>query len=280
MQPYPPLQTLLAAAVLRRAGFRVEVCDVTLEKPEEKLTSRHATRLAPCLVVVCEDDFNFLSARCACRAIVSLPSGRLDAARDTDAWRAVHGSDSTDHVDRLSRCGFRLRADRRSGGDTAASLPPVQIGAIARVWPTASESGTQRTIAAADCRRTLMRCLPPAWDLIDMERLPERLDSAAWLLLPESGLQPGLSLSLQLVREANLRQQLPCPVATRRCPGDAALSKQHYAPDHIWFADDIFALSARWTREFAGAVQELDARSPVQDAIPLRPDDPRNSGGS
>lgn len=40
--------------------------------------------------------------------------------------------------------------------------------------------------------------------------------------------------------------------------------KKRYAPDHIWFADDIFAISARWTEEFANAVDELDAAIPFK----------------
>jgi radical SAM superfamily enzyme YgiQ (UPF0313 family) len=36
------------------------------------------------------------------------------------------------------------------------------------------------------------------------------------------------------------------------------------APDHIWFADDIFALSAPWTREFAEEVERLGARIPFK----------------
>ena len=40
--------------------------------------------------------------------------------------------------------------------------------------------------------------------------------------------------------------------------------KQTLQPDNIWFADDIFALSPRWTSEFANAVGELDARIPFR----------------
>ena len=40
--------------------------------------------------------------------------------------------------------------------------------------------------------------------------------------------------------------------------------KTTVAPDQIWFADDIFALSGEWTREFAEAVEELDARIPFK----------------
>ena len=60
MQPYPPLQTLLAAAVLRQAGLSVALCDVTFERPERKIETALDV-CSPKLLVVCEDDFNFLS---------------------------------------------------------------------------------------------------------------------------------------------------------------------------------------------------------------------------
>src|SRR5205085_8700704 len=40
--------------------------------------------------------------------------------------------------------------------------------------------------------------------------------------------------------------------------------KDAFRPDHIWFADDIFALSPRWTVEFAGAVEALGASLPFK----------------
>jgi anaerobic magnesium-protoporphyrin IX monomethyl ester cyclase len=40
--------------------------------------------------------------------------------------------------------------------------------------------------------------------------------------------------------------------------------KQRFHPDHLWFADNIFALSPHWTREFADAVESLDARIPFK----------------
>jgi radical SAM superfamily enzyme YgiQ (UPF0313 family) len=36
--------------------------------------------------------------------------------------------------------------------------------------------------------------------------------------------------------------------------------KDLFQPDQIWFADDIFGLSARWTREFAACVEQRNAR--------------------
>src|SRR6202012_5246557 len=40
--------------------------------------------------------------------------------------------------------------------------------------------------------------------------------------------------------------------------------KTRFAPDHIWFADDIFALSRQWTSRFADAVEQLDAQVPFK----------------
>jgi radical SAM superfamily enzyme YgiQ (UPF0313 family) len=40
--------------------------------------------------------------------------------------------------------------------------------------------------------------------------------------------------------------------------------KRAYAPDHVWFADDIFALSGKWTTEFATAVESLSASIPFK----------------
>src|SRR6478672_1429793 len=66
MQPYPPLQTLLAAAVLRQHGIEVALFDSTLNAPEEGFLAA-LERHQPRLVVVCEDDFNFLSKMCLLR---------------------------------------------------------------------------------------------------------------------------------------------------------------------------------------------------------------------
>src|ERR1019366_2051619 len=66
MQPYPPLQTLLAAACLRREGYSVALFDPALAEPEagfEQALALHQPRL----VAVCEDNFNFLTKMCLLR---------------------------------------------------------------------------------------------------------------------------------------------------------------------------------------------------------------------
>src|SRR5688572_9381774 len=66
MQPYPPLQAIMAAASLRRAGFDVAFFDSTLREPKEGFRDAFA-RHQPRLVFLCEDNFNFLTKMCLTR---------------------------------------------------------------------------------------------------------------------------------------------------------------------------------------------------------------------
>ena len=66
MQPYPPLQTLVAAACLRRQGYSVALFDSTFEDPESRLRARLGSSSAA-MVAVCEDNFNFLTKMCLLR---------------------------------------------------------------------------------------------------------------------------------------------------------------------------------------------------------------------
>src|SRR4051794_35952190 len=96
MQPYPPLQTLIAAACLRADGFEVALFDATLEAPEQGF--RHALeRHKPRLIVICEDNFNFLTKMCLTRNR-ELAWFMCGAAQQAGVPVAVNSSDASDHV--------------------------------------------------------------------------------------------------------------------------------------------------------------------------------------
>jgi len=63
MQPYPPLGTLYAATALRAAGISVAVFDTTFAEPLtgfRTMLQKHQ----PKIVVIYEDDFNFVTKMC------------------------------------------------------------------------------------------------------------------------------------------------------------------------------------------------------------------------
>src|ERR1700682_3632298 len=104
MQPYPPLETLLAAACLRRAGYEVALFDATLESPEsgfERALERHQPRL----VAVCEDNFNFLTKMCLTRNR-ELAWWMARTARQEGIPAIVNGPDAADRAPDYLRAGF------------------------------------------------------------------------------------------------------------------------------------------------------------------------------
>jgi anaerobic magnesium-protoporphyrin IX monomethyl ester cyclase len=261
MEPYPPLQTLLAAAVLREAGLAVGVCDIALNSPEETL-AKAIQAAAPCLVVVCEDDFNFLTKMCLSRNR-ALAFGTANLARKHNCASVVHGSDSTDCIEEYLQAGFNYVAIgevEETLLELATGKPPDQVAGLAYRDPATGK--TRRTLPRK--LRTQLDDLPiPAWDLIDLNGYRD-------LWLAHHGY-----FSLNLVSSRG------CPFRCNWCakpiwgnnyhvrPAASVAAemlhlKARYAPDHIWFADDIFALSARWTGEFADALEHLGTRIPFR----------------
>src|SRR5579863_3765576 len=105
MQPYPPLGTLYAAALLRSVGVSVALFDTMLNNPEngfEAALNRHRPRV----VVVYEDNFNFLTKMCLTR-MREVAYHILEVSRRAGATVLVNGSDASDHALDYLRKGFR-----------------------------------------------------------------------------------------------------------------------------------------------------------------------------
>jgi radical SAM superfamily enzyme YgiQ (UPF0313 family) len=261
MEPFPPLQTLLAAALLRECGIRVTVCDIALSSPEETLT-KAIRDSAPCLVAVCEDNFNFLTKMCLSRnRELAFWTARL--AHEHGCLSAVNGSDSTDHIEDFLNAGFDyvlIGEVEETLQELAGGKSPQEVSGLA--YRDVRTGRTRHTRPRP--LRTQLDALPmPAWDLISLDRYRE-------LWLTHHGY-----FSLNLVSSRG------CPFRCNWCAKpiwgnnyhvrsafavaqEMLHLKTHYAPGHIWFADDIFALSARWTKEFADAVEELGASIPFK----------------
>src|SRR5215469_4667941 len=104
MQPYPPLGTLYAAALLRSAGLSIALFDTMLTDPEkhfEEVLSRYKPRV----VVIYEDNFNFLTKMCLTR-MRGLAFRLLELAQKANAVVLANGSDATDHTQDYLRQGF------------------------------------------------------------------------------------------------------------------------------------------------------------------------------
>jgi anaerobic magnesium-protoporphyrin IX monomethyl ester cyclase len=261
MQPYPPLQTLLAAAALRQAGLEVALFDSNLNNPLEGFEAA-LEQHSPRLVAVCEDDFNFLSKMCLTR-------NREVAFRMAEIVRqrrgvvsVVHGSDATDHLGAYFDAGF----DFAIVGEVENTLLELAQGApvdgIAGLARRGSHHGSRQYAPRA--LRVNLDSLPmPAWDLIDAEQYRQAWVSAhgyfSLNLVSSRGCPYSCNWCAKPIYGNNYRVRSPQLVAE-----EMLRVKTTFAPDHIWFADDIFALSAKWTLAFADAAETLNARVPFK----------------
>src|SRR3954447_24145591 len=170
MQPYPPLQTIMVASLLRDAGYSVALCDVTFESPEEKI-QRSIDEHRPRLLAVYEDGFNFLNKMCLSRNR-ELAYAMAQMARSENIKAVVHGPDASDHVADYLAAGFDYVL---LGEGETTLLELVQgrpVGTIAGLAFRTQHGEPQYT-----GRRELLRDLDsfsqPAWDLVDIERYRE-----------------------------------------------------------------------------------------------------------
>ena len=257
MQPYPPLQTLNAAALLRRDGHEVAFFDCTFDR--DFIPTLDARR--PDLIVVCEDNFNFLTKMCLLENR-ELAFAMAAAARERGIPAIVNSSDSTNNPRAYLAAGF----DRVILGELEHTLSEVCRDPRQRVPGSAWWSAHDARIEYGPTRSPVMDLdeLPmPAWDLLDIEAYRR-----AWI-----DAHGYFSLNLAASRGCPYR----CNWCAKPMHGDAY--RQHspdriaaemervqelFAPDQLWFADDIFGLSGKWAREFASCVERRGVRIPFR----------------
>ncbi|MFL6416030.1 MAG: B12-binding domain-containing radical SAM protein [Bryobacteraceae bacterium] len=260
MQPYPPLQTMMAASLLRDAGYVVEFCDVTFDAPLEKIR-RSVQQRRPRLLAVYEDGFNFLNKMCLSRNR-EVAYAMAQVARSEDIKAAVHGPDASDHVREYLKAGFDyvlLGEGEPTLLELAQERPPAAIAGLAFF----DDDGQVQYTGRRELLKHLDAFPPAAWDLIDVEQY-----RAAWQakhgffslnMVSSRGCPFRCNWCAKPVYGDTYRVRNPRLVAE-----EVLYLKQSFRPDHIWFADDIFSISNRWTAEFTNAIEEFQAQTPFK----------------
>ncbi|HYW13563.1 MAG TPA: radical SAM protein [Longimicrobium sp.] len=282
MRPYSPLATLITAAVLRERGHGVALFDAMLA-PGTDAFVRMLDDVRPRIVALVEDSFNFLTKMCTLRMRESALA-MVRAAHAAGCRVVVNGSDASDHPALYLAAGADavLLGDPESGVPELAELwlrdPGAALDGVAGLALPAEPAAAGRlTVLAGGCglrgdatvRRTAPRAavrdldaLPlPAWDLVDAEAYRRAWTGAhgrlSWNVVTSRGCPYGCNWCAKPLFGRRYDQRSPGDVAA-----EIRLLKETVAPDHLWFADDIFGLTAEWIQAFADEVARLDARTP------------------
>ncbi len=252
-QPYPPLATLLAGAVMQEAGFDVTLFDVALEDDPTVIKSS-LKQQQPTYFIIYDDGFNYLTKMCL--TVMREAAFKMsEMAKQQGCTVIISSSDSIDHYEKYFEHGVDY-VIRGEGEKTLKELlntlenkakPNTVLGVAYQ------ENGKIITTSPRAVMRDLDSLPQPAWNLIDLE--PYR---QIWL--KHHGY---FSLNIATTRG--------CPYKCNWCAkpiyGNRYNSRSpkkvvaeieylltHYQPTHFWMCDDIFGLKPKWIKEFRDEV--------------------------
>jgi len=275
-RPYPPLGTLYAGGTLRAAGWRVALFDAMLADGPEAFEAALAAH-RPRLVALFEDSFNFYSKMCLGR-MRDAALAMVRAAVAAGVPVLVAGSDATDEPAPYLAAGASA-VILGEGEHALAEAVACLLGTPARVKDLASVAGLALPGAApASIMRTAPRpperdpdaFPPPARDLADLDayRALWRERHGYWSVNAVStrGCPFHCNWCAKPIWGQRYAMRAPEAVADELAELAATI-----APDHVWFADDIFGLRPDWTAAFGDAVAALGVRLPftVQTRVDL-----------
>ena len=256
MQPYAPLGTIYAAALLRQNGYEVALHDVMFAEGPETLQPVLES-FKPDVLVIYDDGFNYLTKMCLTN-MREAAFKMSEMAKSVGCKVIVSSSDSTDHFEEY----LEHQADVIIIGEAEQTLLELvndieagqQIDESRLGIAFRKNAGTTRTLA-----RPVMHDLDslpyPAWDLVDVEQY-----RAAWL--QSSGY---FSINMGTTRGCPFKcNWCAKPIYGNRYNArtpenvvtELKLLYEKYRFDHIWFCDDIFGLKPGWVKHFAELLKE------------------------
>jgi anaerobic magnesium-protoporphyrin IX monomethyl ester cyclase len=255
MRPYPPLGLLYLSAYLKRAGFGVEIFDSTLDT-RAALSSRLEARRAPVLGL-----YTNLITR---RSVLD-----ISAVAAAHGWTVVLGGPESANYPReyLAR-GAHVVVLGEGEVTMAALLEALPIHGRHRLHDIAG-------IAFLD-EAGEMVVTPARAQVEDLDTLPwpdrAAIDMPAYVDIWRTHHGRG-SVNLITARGCAYRCNW-CSHAVyghthrrRRveaCADEVAHIREVYAPDQLWYADDVFTIDHRWLKAYAEEITRRDLVLPFE----------------
>jgi anaerobic magnesium-protoporphyrin IX monomethyl ester cyclase len=266
MKPYPPLGTLYAASYARSLGYDVALFDAMLAQSEEEWARALDTH-QPQYAILFEDNFNYLSKMCLLN-MRQAAFQMMAMAKTRGCTVIVNGSDATDHLEEYFAHGadyVLLGEGEVTLGELLHWLEKRELGELAAIRGLAwrDENGNIARSAKREFIRALDRLPFPAWDLVDKARYQNiwraRHGYYSMNMVTTRGCPYSCNWCAKPIYGQRYNVRSPANVAQ-----ELKWLREHFQPDHIWFADDIFGLKPGWLEQFADWVNAYDCATPFK----------------
>ena len=255
-QPYAPIGTLYAAALMRQHGYNISFFDTMFAHgPGDILLS--LANHKPAFLVLYDDGFNYLTKMCLTN-MREAAFKMIKLAKENNCTVIVSSSDSTDHYEQYLQEG----ADFILLGEAEQTL--LELVNMIRQQQTdflsiAGLAYKEKDAIVKTTKRNVLKDLDslpfPAWDLVEMD-----LYRKTWL--KHKGY---FSLNMATTRGCPFKcNWCAKPIYgnryNSRSPQNVVAElkwlKEKFNFDHIWFCDDIFGLKPGWVHEFADLLEK------------------------
>lgn len=273
-KPYPPLATLQVAALLQGLGHEVRVFDAMLASSVDEFAAQLAS-LQPAVVLLYEDNYNYLSKMCLAR-MREAALEMIGLARAHGAQIIAAGSDVSDAPDVYLAAG----AAAVCRGDGLAAIPTLvqRLATQPGLAPSALVQGLEGALAWRDGQ--LLRGAPQAvvqlpaarrdsdwleapvaWELADVERYRRVWQAAHGHFSVNMAASKGCSFRCAWCAKPIWGQRYQQRSA-EAVAAEMVMLKRRMRADHVWFVDDIFGFRADWVQRFAAALRQLGGGLP------------------
>lgn len=255
-QPYAPLGTLYAAALMRQNGYNVSLYDTMFaSSPSEAIAQLEKEQ--PDYFIVYDDGFNYLTKMCLTN-MREAAFTMIQSAKDKNCTVIVSSSDATDRYDMYLKHG----ADFIIMGEAELTLLEL-INSISNnennVGQISGLAYLDKGVVVTTGKRKVMNDLDdlpfPAWDIIDMEPYRKSWLEHAGYFSMNMATTRGCPFKCNWCAKPIYGNRYNCR-SPQNVVEELLMLKSKYNFDHIWFCDDIFGLKPGWINAFADLVQE------------------------
>ncbi|MFY0651985.1 MAG: radical SAM protein [Cyclobacteriaceae bacterium] len=248
-EPYPPLMTITAAALMRENGYEVELFDSGLQDTPEQIIPV-LNSFKPDYFVIFDDGFNYLTKMC----LTTMREAAFDMqqlASERGAKVITCSSDSTDHYGKYLNNGadFVIRGEGEiTLKELIEDLENDNDGKGVR-GVMYQEGGQIKSTAIRGVNTDLDHLPQAAWDLVNLDPYREvwsrRSDIYSINLATTRGCPYKCNWCAKPIYGNRYNTRSPKLVAD-----EIEFHVQNHGVDHFWMCDDIFGLKPGWVQEF------------------------------
>jgi anaerobic magnesium-protoporphyrin IX monomethyl ester cyclase len=253
-QPYAPIGTLYAVALMQAQGHEVSFFDSMFAHTAQDINPVIAEK-QPDIFVLYDDGFNYLTKMCLTN-MRNAAFEMIQEAKANNCTVIVSSSDSTDRFDEYLEKG----ADFVLLGEAEMSLQELVTALEQKTTDYAaiqSIAYMQKDCVVKTPRRSVMKeldSLPfPAWHMIDMTPYKNMWQQQHGYFSINMATTRGCPFKCNWCAKPIYGNRYNSR-SPQNVVDELLMLKEKLSYDHVWFCDDIFGLKPGWVHEFAALV--------------------------